>query len=302
MTIKEKTSKVNNSKAMRLTRDFFYRLRIDNVSSHAASCAFFIFMSLIPMLILICSLLPFTPLKEQNLIDLINREIPGSVSGLLVSMVREVYDKSIGIVSVAAVTTLWSAGKGVNSLITGLNAIEHVTPKRNGLVTRLFASLYTLIFLASILLYLILMVYGRVAKRAMVGYFPTLSKVFEIVVLFRSAITIIIMTVVFMILFAVLPAARMKIRVQFVGAFFTAVSWTLFSYFFSLYVENYGAFSLYGSFATIIILCFWLYICMYLVFIGANLNRYFRPLMMALDKKFASKNAYKGQSESLEED
>ncbi len=298
--MKENRKSSNNSKLKLILKDFAYRAKVDNLSSHAASCAFFIFLSIIPMMILICSIIPYTPLKESDLIDIISREIPTSVGGLLVSLVSEVYDKSIGVISLSIIATVWSAGKGVNALITGLNAIEHVEDKRNPLLTRLLSSLYTLIFLAAMIVYLTLMVYGKIGKNILVGYFPRLSYVFNILVLFRSVITIVLMTVVFTVLYAILPYAKRRMRVQLFWAFFTAVTWTLFSYLFSLYVENFSAFSLYGSFATIMVMCVWLYFCMYLVFVGANLNKYFRPVFLVIDKNMRRKPV-KYQGESLEE-
>ena len=38
-----------------------------NVNAYAASTAFFLFLSLIPMVMLICSIIPYTPLKESDL-------------------------------------------------------------------------------------------------------------------------------------------------------------------------------------------------------------------------------------------
>lgn len=297
----DQLKKALDSKYIRIWINFGIQIRDDNLSSYAASCAFFIFLSLVPMLILLCSLLPFTPLREADLLSIIYENMPNTMGSMLSSMISEAYGKSVGTLSFAAITTLWSAGKGVNALINGLNAIEHVKSKRNGLVMRFFASLYTLIFLASILVLLVLFVYGNAAKDLLVGYFPKLSLIFSKLVLFRSVIMITLMTVVFMILYSVLPSIKIRIRAQFVGAFFASVSWMAFSFLFSLYVENYGAFSMYGSFTTIIIMCFWLYFCIFLIFIGANINKYFRPVLLVFSKRFADRNTYKGQKESLED-
>lgn len=292
----------NKNRFFKMIYIFSNQIKMDNVSSYAASCAFFIFLSLIPCIILLCSILPFTPLKEEDLLAILTNNFPETMGSLLTSLVAEVYDKSIGVLSIAAVTTLWSAGKGVNALITGLNAIEHIENKRNTIVMRLFSSLYTLIFLTSIILFLVLMVYGNLAMEVLIDDYPRLALLFGIFVRFRSLITILIMTIVFMILYAELPNTRMKIRLQFIGALFTALGWTLFSFVFSLYVENFNGFTMYGSFTTIIILMFWLYTCMYIVFIGANLNKYLRPIMILVDKKYRdNRSMKKSQGESLEE-
>jgi membrane protein len=290
-----------NSRFLRLIKKFNEQLREDSVSSHAASCAFFMFLSLIPMTVLLCSIIPFTPIREEDVLAILTDNFPSTMGGFLASVVAEVYDKSAGVLSVAAITTLWSAGKGVNALITGLNVINHVENRKNGVVMRLFASLYTLFFLAGIILLLALVVYGHTAFEILLGRHPMLAGALEILIRFRSLITIAIMTIVFMVLYAVLPDHRMKIRMQIFGAFFAAVSWVIFSYFFSLYIENFNGFTMYGSLTTIVVLLFWLYSCMYLVFIGANINKYLLPIVMIFDHRRKERSELKGQRESLED-
>lgn len=46
----------------------------------------------------------------------------------------------------------------------------------------------------------------------------------------------------------------------------------LFSFFFSLFVDNFSNFSLYGGLATLVILMFWLFFCMYILFLGAEVS------------------------------
>ena len=52
-----------------------------------------------------------------------------------------------------------------------------------------------------------------------------------------------------------------------------SICWTGFSWGFSLYVDVYGGFSMYGSLTTIIVTMFWLYFCMYIVLMGAIVNK-----------------------------
>ena len=54
---------------------------------------------------------------------------------------------------------------------------------------------------------------------------------------------------------------------------------------FSVYVEKFRGMSTYGSLSTVIIMMFWLYCCLYILLIGANLNRYFGPLIQLVMKK-----------------
>lgn len=269
-------------KLFKICYDFGNKMKEDNVNAYASSCAFFVFLSLVPMVIFVLAIIPYTPLSQDTLANWLVEEMPVGTGSLLSSFLNQVYDRSFSVLIITAITTLWSAGKGVNALITGFNAVDRNFDKRNMIVLRLLSSLYTLIFLLSIVVILVMMVYGNVATNMLLSHFPILSRYFGYLVNFRTIISIALMTVIFVIAYAVLPYKKHKMKEQIPGALFSSIAWTLFSYFFSLYVENFDAFSMYGSLTTIIVLMFWLYVCMYIVLIGANLNRYFLPVIQVL--------------------
>ena len=52
-------------------RRFVIATRHLNINAYAASAAFFLFVSLVPILVLICSIFPYTGLSETELIELI---------------------------------------------------------------------------------------------------------------------------------------------------------------------------------------------------------------------------------------
>ncbi len=48
--------------------------------------------------------------------------MPQTLSPLLTSLIQSIYDSTFGVMSIAAIVTVWSAGKGVLALMRGLNA------------------------------------------------------------------------------------------------------------------------------------------------------------------------------------
>lgn len=288
-------------KLVLIFKGFARQMSEDNISSYASSCAFFVFLSLVPTIILILSILPYTPIDFKFVLDFIGKELPAGTYDFAYKIIMEISGRSVGTLSLAAVTTLWSAGKGVNSLITGFNAIDRNRDRRNWVVLRLISCLYTLVFLASIILILLLVVYGNVARDVISSQFPEASLFLKRLVALKGLISLVLMIFIFVICYAVLPYKKHKMTEQIPGAIFSALSWTGFSYIFSLYINHFNAFSMYGSLTTIIILLVWLYICMYILLIGANLNRYFSPVIKVLEIKNLN-SIRKNQKESLEED
>lgn len=248
-----------------------------NISVFAASTAFFLFLSLIPALMLLCAILPYTPLTKANLMYLAREISPDAMDALLVSIISDVYDKSIGVVSITAIGTLWSAGKGVLALMRGLNAINDVEENRNYFLLRLVASLYTVLMLVAVILSLLIMVFGNSLIGLIEGFVPQTSYLFDGLLHFRTLFVWAVLTLVIALMYAYVPGAKQGFKMQLPGAVFAAVGWSVMTWVFSIYVDEFNGFNTYGNLTTIIILMLWLYAAMYIILAGAYINRYFKP-------------------------
>ena len=268
-----------------ITRDFTSQLKKQNISAYAASIAFFFFLSLVPMLMMICTIIPFTPLTEENLVTAVTDITPDRVDPLAESLIADVYDKSAGILSIAVVATIWSAAKGVMALMQGLNAINGVEEERNYFVVRGIASFYTMVMLVIVILSLFLMVFGNQLVNLALYRIPQLKSIISFLMNFRFILVWLILTLLFSVIYAYVPDVKLAFREQIPGALFASVAWSTFSWGFSMYVNYGNAYGIYGSLAIITIVLLWMYFCMYIMMIGAYLNRYFRPVNIVLTKR-----------------
>jgi len=258
--------------------DFFARMKKQNIGTHAASIAFFFFLSIVPMLMVLCMILPYTPLTEQNLMESVADIAPDMVEPLLKSLIADVYDKSAGSLSVAVIATLWSAAKGVMALMQGLNAVNGVEEKRNYFVVRGIACLYTVVMLVVVILSLFLNVFGNQLVNLALHRIPQLNKLVSFIMNFRFLVVWVVLTLLFAAIYAYVPNHRLKLKEQIPGATFAAVVWSVFSWGFSIYVDYSNSYGIYGSLAIIIIMLLWMYFCMYIIMVGACLNCYFKPV------------------------
>ena len=257
--------------------DFGKHMNRKNINSFAASTAFFLFLSLIPMLMLLCALIPSTPITEADLMDVATGITPDTMDSLVVNIIHDVYNKSIGIVSVTAVVTLWSAGKGVLALMRGLNVINDVEENRNYVVLRMVASFYTVLILILMILSLLIMIFGNTLIQLVEGGIPQTSYFFVLLLHFRTPFVWFVLTIFIALIYTYVPGGKLGFKMQLPGAVIASVGWSVITWFFSIYVDRFNGFSTYGSLTTIIILMLWLYACMYIVMVGAFLNRYFKP-------------------------
>ena len=262
--------------------DFSSKMKERDIGTYAASTAFFFFLSVVPMLIMICTIIPYTPLTEENLVELVTDFLPDQIDTLAESLISEVYDKSAGILSVALVATVWSAAKGVMALMKGLNSVNRVEEKRNYFVLRIIASFYTLVMLVVVILSLFVMVFGDQLVTLALHRIPQLQRVVSFAMNFRFLFVWAVLSVLFAAVYAYVPDKKLEFREQIPGAVFSAVVWSVFSWAFSYYVTYGNTYGIYGSLSIIIIVLLWMYFCMYIIMIGAYLNRYFQPVNRAL--------------------
>ena len=261
-----------------ILRDFNWQMTKKNISAFAASTAFFLFLSMIPLLMSLCAVLPYTRLTEENLLHAITQFTPDAMDAMVVRIVSDVYARSAGTITVFALVTIWSAAKAMLALIYGLNAVNDFEEKRNYLVLRTIACFYTVIILVAIVIALLVMVFGNVIVDLLLADIPPLHIVVSFIMHFRFLISWVILTFIFAMIYAFVPSRKLRFKQQLPGAAFAAVLWSAASFAFAVYVDHFNGFGTYGSLTTVVILMLWFYMLMYILMIGAHVNRYFGPV------------------------
>ena len=127
-------------------KSFLDKCKRDNINAFAAQAAFFILLSSIPFLMVFSSLLQYTPVTEGMILQIVNETMPEYIAPFMVNIINEVYTKSFGIVSIAAIAAVWSAAKGVQYMANGLNVVNDIVETRNWFVLRFWAIIYTIVF------------------------------------------------------------------------------------------------------------------------------------------------------------
>lgn len=293
-------------KFIKIMTGFMNRMNQDHVSAFAAQAAFFILMSFVPFLMLLLPLVTYVSITKDMVVEMILQVMPdaGDFRSFLLSIIQEVYEKSTAVVPISAIFTLWSAGKGLQGLTNGVNAIYHVKETRNYVVTRIRSALYTLVFILAVIGSLILLVFGNSIQKFLTRYIPALARVTAYIIGMRTAVSLVVLALIFLMVYKFLPNRKTSFRSQVPGAVISAVAWSLFSLGFSVYLDYYDGFSnMYGSLTTIILILLWLYFCMYIVLIGAEINAYFEERLRRLHRVASERirNEYQGLLRGIRE-
>lgn len=254
--------------------DVIKGIRRDNISAYSAQAAFFVTISFIPFIMLLMSVLQFFPFTIADFTEQILEFFPQAARGFVSSFITEAYQKSDAfLISVAAVSTLWAASIGVYSLTKGLNQVYCADETRNFIVVRLASICYTILFLVFLVLCLLIFVFGNTITAALKTYIPQFFGAAVIVMSLRKLVGMAVLSIFFLIVFTVVPNRKVNIVTQVPGAIISAAGWVIFSYAFSYYYENISGYSyLYGSLSVLVFFMLWLFFCIYIVFIGAEVN------------------------------
>lgn len=251
------------------------QIRQLQIPLHAANTGFFLILSLFPALVLLLSAIRYTPLDIHSLLLFLEGIIPEALLPEAELLIVSTYENTSGaVVSLSAVTALWSASRGIYGLITGLNAIYRVGEHRSFFQVRLLSVLYTFAFLLVLLLTLVLHVFGTGILELMAGSSIPFFRFLSTVVDLRFFLLVLLQTALFTAMFMALPNRKNSLGDSLPGAFLASIGWLVFSHIFSLYVENFPTYSrIYGSVYAVALSMLWLYCCISIVFYGGILNR-----------------------------
>lgn len=249
----------------------------DEISVYAAQASFFIVLSFFPFFMLLLTLVQFFPtVQKSDILMIVVGITPDMLDSFMIGIVEDIYLNASGaILSVSALTALWSASRGMLGIERGLNRIHGITKKRNFIVNRLICAGYTIVFILVCIVSLALLVFSSSLLYFLKEYFPIIYRIVSGLIGFRGLFAVIIYIVSFIGLYTILPQKKQNPWEQIPGALFSTLGWMLFSYGFSIYFTHFSNYAnMYGSLTAITLLMLWLYFCIFIIFVGAQLNHF----------------------------
>jgi membrane protein len=252
----------------------------DNGLKLSASLAYYTIFSLAPLLVLILALIGIF-LRDASNRELLYVQIQHYV-GLQAS------DQIKGIIKSYAIN-----GKGGVALITGigillvgassmfveiqdsLNIIWRVKAKpKKGWLKLLQNRFLSFSLIASLGFLLLVSLLVNIVITALSNkidhFFPGVE---IIITLVNLAITLVVITVLFGIIFKVLPDVKISWKDVRSGAFFTALLFMLGQYLIGLYIQNFANSSAYGAAGSLIVILLWIYYTSAILYIGAEFTQ-----------------------------
>ena len=289
----KQSGKKGKREKIKLLIQFIYKFGVKISDNYTAACAaqaaFFILLSIVPIISLILAVTTYLPFTQQDVLNLMMQIIPDDLVGYVSDIIADLYARAgKTVISLSAIAMLWSASKGIAALMDGFNSMYQLRQNNsNWLISRCIAIVYTILF---IILFVIAMC-GYVAvshyyQEYIKGTFEIESTVRTLLLMIRYVMGWLLFYGFLLMLYVILPGGfglpigreektnlSVRIRQQMPGAAFSAVAWLVISRVVVIYIDYFPNLSLmYGSLAGIVIAMLWLYFCMYSIFVGAVIN------------------------------
>ncbi len=248
----------------------------DNLSLVAAGVAFYGLLAVFPAIAALIALfgLVADPMQVESQFSSMSGFLPSDVQQLLSQQMREVASgsqRTLGIgLGGAILFSVWSATRGIRSLILALNIVYGEREQRGFLKLNLiaFSMTFSLVVLIVVVLALI------VAVPIVLGYVGLGSSAHTLVNVARWPILAALALTTLAIIYRYGPSrALARWRWVSVGSIVAVALWLAASGLFSLYVSQFGSYNAtYGSVGAVIVMLMWLYISALITILGAELN------------------------------
>lgn len=246
----------------------------DRVMIYAAQAAYFVIVSVIPFICLLISAISFfIPADIYTVFEAY--DMPKEIEGLLFSVIDQLFaTQKVSLLSISAIFALWTASRGVDSIRIGLERVYHEKPSKGFVKQQIKSLLSTVILILVLVANMVFSIFGAAIAEAL-----NLMILFNIIMFFSVPILFITMCSAFTIIYAFvgkIGKVRWKDRIlqHLPGAVFTTLGWLLFSYGFALYIHFFpSASAIYGSLTAVCLVMLWLYVCIIILLLGAEVNK-----------------------------
>ena len=237
------------------------------------SLAFFIILSIFPVLILIGIVASYFSVSIEGITSAITAALPSGLEKLLLPYIQAgIFPRNILISTVFAFIL---ASNGTHALIIASNSLYNI--KNSSYIKRRIKALFLILLLIVLFIFMIsFLTYGNqiftyILKK--VSYEPVNEVLYYFFAFIKWPIAMFIIYLAMKIIYVLSPDGKIYSGTTSTGALFSTIGFTVATAIFSFYVNNFSAYDIYyGSIATIVTLMIWVYILSFILVIGIAIN------------------------------
>jgi membrane protein len=231
--------------------------------------AFFLVLSLIPIITFIAILAAYFSVSLNSLINLINNVFPKEASKIIIDVISgKGLDSKVGTFNIIALVV---ASNGTFAIINASNTLYNI---KNSDVLKDRVKSIVLLFITALLIVFLLLV--PVFGGTILSLFKNtklISQLRLIYSLLKWPVTFFLIYFTLKLLYTIAPSKKITSKSTTYGALFTTFCWTIATAIFSYYLKYFANYNIiYGNLSSIIILMIWIYLISYVLVLGIAIN------------------------------
>lgn len=235
--------------------------------------AFFMMLSIIPIITLIVSVASIFKVPITLLISAVEDILPSGISEILLPIING--EGLTLTISISMIFVFILASNGTHSIIVASNAMYGI--KHSNYVNRRIKALILIILLVALVIFnLIVIGFGNdiVNWIMSIEFLKSMkSIVYQIFILLKWPFALLFIFFLVKLIYTIAPDSNVPSHYTNKGALFTTLFWILSTVLYSFYVTNLTNYNLfYGSLTNIIVMMIWLYIISYILIFGMAIN------------------------------
>jgi len=253
---------------------FIKKIGDDDIFALGAQLAYYMVLSFIPFLMFLMTLVGFSHLNSDAVLNLLSNVMPTEAFNLIQSTVIEIVDREqTGLLWISIALAIWVSSSGFKAVIKGLNKAYGVKETRSYIKLKLISMIYTILLALVVIATLFLFVFGDVIGDFFMKVLEHPEFIYYIWNMLRYVVVILIMILFFMFLYNATPCVRLGWLEVIPGAVITTLGWISISYIFAYYVNNFSNYSrLYGSLGAVFMFMTWMFITSMILILGGEIN------------------------------
>jgi len=259
---------------LNLLTNLMTKTRKDDVFALASQLAYYLVLSFFPFMLFLMTLVGFSKLSSNEILEGLSVMLPKSVLELTQSTIREVFDNQhTGLLGISILLMIWTSSSAFKAVIKSVNKAYNFKEDRSFIKLSIISILGILALASIIILALGMLVFGNVIG----DYLKNTQSLYKIIIIiwniFRYSFIFIVMIFIFVIIYIFAPAKKLTWKEVIPGAIFSTLGWVLVSFGFSFYIDNFSNYSrFYGSLGAVFILMTWLFIISIIFILGVEIN------------------------------
>ena len=260
-----------------IIRDSYLAFNVDKVPRLGAALSYYVFSSIAPLLVVAVGIVGIVLGRteaQKQIISSVYTSLGKDTAQALDDLIVKAAQPSTGVVAtIIGLVLAFFAASGIFAQIKdALNTVWNVKPipPKNGVLGLIFARLFSVLGVLVFGIFVIAFLASRVALASFSTQLGLENPVF--LGFLSNTLSLALFTVLFALTYKFMPDVQLPWKDVWLGAFVTALLFTIGQYAIGFYLGRSSPSSVYGAAGSLVVILIWIYFSSQILFFGAEIT------------------------------